>query len=196
MKLWEKIEESKTIYECDAVTKLIQESIKEWKKQNPSKKIALLIEDMDRIDPAHLFRILNVLSAHIDYSYKIGISQNENSLNNNKFGFDNLICVLDYNNLISIFKHFYGEKTSWKGYISKFSSKGYFSYSLSNQKIKYYYSQVETICGIKQDIIELFLQEEIVKQKSLRELNASIDNIDIQITVYYTQLKMPTNSLV
>ena len=33
-----------------------------------AKKPVLIIEDLDRLDPKHLFRILNVVSAHIDDS--------------------------------------------------------------------------------------------------------------------------------
>lgn len=32
-------------------------------------KSVLIIEDLDRIDPAHLFRIMNVLSSQVDNPY-------------------------------------------------------------------------------------------------------------------------------
>ena len=68
-----------------------------------------IIEDLDRLDPVHLFRILNVLSAHIDYKSTT-----------NKFGFTNIVAVLDYETAKHIFIHFYGEKANFDGYMSKF----------------------------------------------------------------------------
>lgn len=177
--LWDKIE-SKGIYEYDVITRLINDSIQKWKKSNPKKRLVLLVEDLDRIDPAHLFRILNILSAHIDYSYKYGVSTEYESVDGNKFGVDNIVCVLDYNNLISIFRHFYGEYTSWEGYISKFSTKGYFKYSLSEEKCKYFYTKAAAICDVDVELIRQLIKEDIVKNTSMRVLNASIDNIDAQ----------------
>jgi hypothetical protein len=63
------------LYEEDAYTSLIQASLKKIKK---SRKV-LIIEDIDRMDPQHLFRVLNVLAAHIDVDKET-----------NKFGFDNM----------------------------------------------------------------------------------------------------------
>ena len=52
------------IYELDPISWLIAQSI-----ANKGGKSVLIIEDLDRIDPAHLFRILNIFSAHIDRHY-------------------------------------------------------------------------------------------------------------------------------
>lgn len=52
---------SGSISECDSFTYLIQKSLKLM-----SAKSVLIIEDLDRIDPAHLFRIMNVLSSQVD----------------------------------------------------------------------------------------------------------------------------------
>lgn len=57
------------IYENDIITTIIRKTIKNFKERT-NKEVVLVIEDLDRIDPAHLFRILNVFSAHIDYCYK------------------------------------------------------------------------------------------------------------------------------
>lgn len=78
-------------YEIDLITQIIIDNI-QWFSNTKSKKVILIIEDLDRMDPAHLFRILNIFSAHIDrvYQYK-----DENTsypeLLPNKFGFDNII---------------------------------------------------------------------------------------------------------
>lgn len=104
------------LYEEDFVTTIIKTSISEYKKANANKRIVLLVEDLDRLDPHHLFRILNVFSAHIDYSYKY-FSQPDTSLVGNKFGFDNVVLVADLSNIRKIFRHFYGEQTDFNGYI-------------------------------------------------------------------------------
>lgn len=65
----------------------------------------LVVEDLDRIDPAHLFRILNVFSAHIDYCYKYG-NKAEDSIAGNKFGLDNIVLVCDFSNIRKLFRHF------------------------------------------------------------------------------------------
>ena len=53
-----------SISECDAFTYLIQKSLEQMMAMS-----VLIIEDLDRIDPAHLFRIMNVLSSQIDNPY-------------------------------------------------------------------------------------------------------------------------------
>ena len=55
-----------SIYEFDTISQLICDIIREYKNKNPTKEVVLIIEDLDRIDPAHIFRILNVFSAHFD----------------------------------------------------------------------------------------------------------------------------------
>ena len=152
------------IYENDVITQIITESIQSWKKKNPDKKVILFIEDMDRIDPGHLFRIMNVLSAHMDYSYKFGIQPDYDTLANNKFGLDNVVLILDYSNLISIFKHFYGEDTNFEGYLSKFSNKGIFQYSLEEEKKKYILKKIAEKCCFKpEDFIEGFSNDLLSK---------------------------------
>ena len=103
------------IYECDTVTSIIRKAL-EQHKLSTRKRVVLFIEDMDRIDPAHLFRILNILSAHIDYRYRG--EQEEQS--ENKFGLDNIVLVIDYDVLEKVFKNFYGEEANFQGYISKY----------------------------------------------------------------------------
>lgn len=53
-------------------------------------KSVLIIEDLDRIDPTHLFRIMNVLSSQVDNPYYSEVP------NSNKFGFDKIILGMDY----------------------------------------------------------------------------------------------------
>lgn len=119
-----------SIYENDGYTSLIRNAIEwikkdhvtngsEWKK----KKAVLIIEDLDRLDPKHLFRILNVLSAHIDDTSTPDIVTN-------KFGFDNIVLVMDYETTAHIFHHFYGKDACYEGYMSKFLSREPFRYGI------------------------------------------------------------------
>lgn len=72
------------------------------------KKSVLILDDFERIDPEHIFRILNVFSAHMDGDEE------------NVFGFDRIIVVGDIRNIRSIFHHRYGDKTDFTGYFDKF----------------------------------------------------------------------------
>lgn len=113
------------IYEFDLVSNLIYQAINASKK-----KTILIIEDMDRLDPAHLFRILNVLAAHIDYkpvpNSQIDI---DSKYPTNKFGFDNTLIVCDYENVEKIYKHIYGTTVDFDGYIKKYTTSTPFEYS-------------------------------------------------------------------
>lgn len=88
-------------------------------KGTPEKKNVLIIDDLDRVDPEHLFRLFNVFSAHFD------INKDENT---NKFGFDTIIFVCDENNIKEIFHHKFGIKVDFNGYIDKFYSIEIFSF--------------------------------------------------------------------
>ena len=120
------------IYEEDGYTLLIRNAIK-WMKEDHAmngpewkgKKSVLIVEDLDRLDPKHLFRILNVLSAHID-------DTTNPDLVTNKFGFNNIVLVMDYKATEHIFHHFYGENACYEGYMSKFLSREPFRYSIQH----------------------------------------------------------------
>ena len=120
------------IYEEDGYTLLIRNAIK-WMKEDHAmngpewkgKKAVLIVEDLDRLDPKHLFRILNVLSAHID-------DTTNPDLVTNKFGFNNIVLVMDYEATEHIFHHFYGENACYEGYMSKFLSREPFRYSIQH----------------------------------------------------------------
>lgn len=72
----------------------------------------LIIDDLDRIDPAHIFRLFNVFSASFDLDNFLA----------NKFGFDKVIFVCDLNNIRNIFFNSYGANVDFSGYIDKFYS--------------------------------------------------------------------------
>lgn len=105
----------------------------------------LIIEDLDRIDPGHLFRILNVLGAHIDVED-----------DTNKFGFDNIVAVLDYYTTKHIFHHFYGEKADYSGYIAKFCCHNIFEYSLRKEARRQLCELLQNECGLDNNDIRQY----------------------------------------
>ena len=118
------------IYEFDPISRIIYQLITDI-KENSGRQVILVIEDMDRIDPAHIFRILNVFSAHWDMQ-----DYSEQKLSNanpqNKYNFDKILLVCHFQNIKNIFHHFYGSKTDFTGYIHKFSSSTPYEYSLKD----------------------------------------------------------------
>ena len=167
-------QDASILYECDVVTSFIRECIAQYKQDNPTKRIVWLIEDLDRIDPAHLFRILNVLSAHVDYAYKFGQSVDESSICGNKFGVDHVVLVLDYKNLGNIYHHFYGAGTSFDGYIRKFCSDQPFYYSFTNQRYHYVIKYLHEITHLSEDILQTMLLRDVVSSKTMREIASAI----------------------
>lgn len=169
------------IYELDLISWLIAQSIA---KQD--KKSVLIIEDLDRIDPAHLFRILNIFSAHIDKHYlcsdktinKDGKEKQFDELPN-KFGFDKIIFVMDADSANAAFKNFYGD-SNYEGYISKFISKRVFHYSITEYAQGLLYTHIKEKCGINQSILNRALNSIDVKieQKSVRDIARVLDNFE------------------
>lgn len=110
-----------SIYENDNISLLIRELISEA-KTNEEIKSVLIIDDLDRIDPEHIFRILNIFSAQVDM---------ENN-GKHKLGFDKIILICDIQNIRNIFHHRYGSDTDFSGYIDKFYSSEIFEYNFKN----------------------------------------------------------------
>lgn len=165
--------DSHYIFECDVITQIIQKSIKDYKRRT-NKKVVLIVEDLDRIDPAHLFRILNLFSAHMDFGYRYQIKP-DSSLAGNKFGLDNIVLVEDFNNLKQIYKHFYGEHTDFNGYISKFLSSIPFCYSFENHRYKYIIEKLSELTGLGEtDVLKLF-PSDVISSKTIREVVQSFE---------------------
>ena len=158
------------IYEEDGYTTLIRMAI-EWISQDHSlngeerkaKKPVLIIEDLDRLDPKHLFRILNVVSAHIDDSEQPDIV-------GNKFGFNNIVLVMDYDVTKHIFHHFYGAEACYEGYMSKFLSREPFRYSIKYIMIRAFEAQLGEKLGIHELLPHLKHFREKLAGSSLRDL--------------------------
>lgn len=172
------VAESNAVYEEDLVTSLIKQAIQKFKEKalraNKGKQVVLIVEDLDRLDPAHLFRILNIFSAHIDYCYKLMNKPNE-TLAGNKFGFDNVVFVADFSNIRKIFKHFYGEQTDFNGYIGKFLSSTPYNYSIREIRKNYIYDYLERKITCPRKLIEAMVTEEMLESKTIRECIQAFD---------------------
>lgn len=107
-----------TIFEDDIITKTIEVVLKD--KKSSSKENVLVIDDLDRIDPEHIFRLLNIFAAHFD---------RRNIDARNKFGFDKVIFVCDIQNVREIFKAKFGLNVDFNGYIDKFFSNTIFEFN-------------------------------------------------------------------
>ena len=163
----------------DHIECLIRKKIKTTKK---NKRSVLILDDFDRIDPEHIFRILNVLSAHLESD-------------KNKFGFDHIIIVGDIENLQSIFHHKYGANTKFWGYFDKFFTIQ--PYHFDNEQaiaeripylmelIKYEDKDLENAM-VYQGLIPVLLQDFLtqalsVKAINLRQLRKPIDYLFLEM---------------
>jgi len=109
---------SGNIYERNVITELIAQIVQKLKAEQ-QKEIVLIIDDLDRIDPEHIFRLLNVFGAHFD-----------THSGENKFGIDKVIFCCDIQNIRTIFQHKYGVLVDFNGYIDKFYTRGVFNYDI------------------------------------------------------------------
>ena len=175
--------ENKGIYEFDPITSILNDIVKDWKKNHHYKKVCLVFEDMDRIDPAHIFRIMNVISAQIDYGYKYGFSPRSNSLFGNKFGVDHIVVCLDYDNLKHIFQHFYGQDACFDGYINKFCDRGIFHYSLKEQVHQCYVKELARVSSMDGEVILGIMEQFNLSSFTLRQLYHALEDIGKQISM-------------
>ena len=147
------------IYEFDPISRLIWDLLSDLKKQT-NKKVVLVVEDLDRIDPAHIFRIMNILSAHWDMNDYSETKLSFESVSN-KYNFDKVLLVCHYQNIKNIFHHFYGRDTDFTGYIHKYSPVLPFEYSLKTLVrdwiIDHLPSDFTTYEYVKQTIADLIL---------------------------------------
>lgn len=155
------------IFEQDQYTEAIKAIIQ--KIQEHGKKCVLIIEDLDRIDPGHLFRILNVLGAHID-----------EEKGTNKFGFDNIVAVLDYKTTKHVFDHFYGENADYSGYMAKFCCHNIFEYSIKREARRQLYEVLRNECKI--DDMDLnhykwYQDEKFTEQRTIKD---QIDSLSVR----------------
>lgn len=169
------------LIEEDAITHIIRDCFDRYRKAHKGRRIALFFEDMDRIDPAHLFRIMNVLSAQMDSLYQMGIRPDVNAFGINKFGVDNIVLVMDYDNLKAIFAHFYGDDVNFKGYVHKFTSGEIFKFSIKEQQYEYIIKQLAKDTTFKETFLKAILPNDVFSNYSIRDLTQALYNTVSQI---------------
>lgn len=167
-----------SVYENDIITKIIRDNIISYERRN-NKKVVLVIEDMDRLDPAHLFRIMNVFSAHMDYGYR-NMLPVDNTLFDNKFGVSNVVFVMHEDNTKALFHHFYGEKADYDGYMSKFYNKDIFKFSLEEEKEKYAIRLIVQNTGLDVYRVTEFFENGFLTSLSMRKIVSSMNKVDEQ----------------
>jgi hypothetical protein len=124
-KFAEKIHMSKgSIYEYDFYTELIVKLVLGLKEKT-NKEIVLIVDDLDRIDPEHIFRILNIFAVHFDVNNRLD--------SKNKFEIDKVILCCDVQNIKRIFTNRYGIEVDFNGYIDKFYTSEI--YYFNNKKV-------------------------------------------------------------
>jgi len=175
MKYLNEMKKTPTIGE-DVITSIIQKGLDDYKRKNPEQKVVLIIEDMDRIDPAHLFRILNVFSAHIDHSHHPGVLPD--GVLSNKFGLDKVVFVMHYQNVESIFHHFYGTDADFAGYIHKFCSSNYFIFSLKEECEQYVNNRIEENTKVRSSVLKYFFASEDINKHTIRVIVRAIEQTD------------------
>lgn len=158
---------SGSISECDAFTCLIQKSLEQMKA-----KSVLIIEDLDRIDPAHLFRIMNVLSSQVDNPYYSEVPHG------NKFGFDKIILVMDYEIARHLFHHFYGKEANYEGYMNKFLNTLPYLYSIKKEAHR----------QVRQKIIDICKTEEVLSLDQSLSSDAN-DRISVPLAIYQLSVR-------
>lgn len=167
-----------SVYENDIITKIIRDNIKAYQEKN-GKRVVLVIEDMDRLDPAHLFRIMNVFSAHMDYGYR-SMQPIESSLVGNKFGVSNVVFVMHEKNTEALFHHFYGECADYDGYMSKFYNKDIFRFSLAEEKENYALALISEETGLGEERINEYFDKGFFAAKTMRQIIFAMDKIEEQ----------------
>jgi hypothetical protein len=153
-------EDEGSIFEDNFYSQLIRQLIQQIKDSD--KETVLIIDDTDRMDPDHIFRILNVFAAHFD-------TPEYSESDSNKFGFNKIIIVCDYDNLHRIFCHRFGPSADFAGYIDKFFSNHIFRYN-NAEAIKGYINLFAE--GLSDNQRFAFLMNELIQTNSisLREL--------------------------
>ena len=113
------------------------------------KKKILIIDDLDRTDPMHIFRILNVFSSFV--------GEEDEDTESDKLGFDKIICVCDIDNLRNIFSHVYGQKTDFGGYVDKYYSNNVYRHDDNATR--------QTILRQIDKIVDSFNMDELIKKR-------------------------------
>ncbi len=162
--------------EYNIITQLIVNQLLEVKKKKGKRKgrlPVLLLDDLDRLDPEHIFRILNVFASH-----------NDLDTTENKFGFEKVIISCDFKNITNLFHHNYGIETDFNGYMEKFYSDEIFPFSnldglelFFDNEFKSSLSPAANTC--LKEILKFLIQSNRLQLRELMKFkNLIIDNED------------------
>jgi hypothetical protein len=166
------------------------QTVKEIEKKDDEKKdrtkveTVLVVDDLDRVDPQHIFRLLNVFAAHFDA---------ESDHSHNKFGFDKVIFVCDETNIRSIFRHYYGISTDFNGYLDKFYSKEIYPFRIREDVLQrlpnwvsnfYSYlqptSEKENTIKLTRYILRIMIMSDAINMRTLSKLWSNSKYPDIR----------------
>lgn len=204
--------ENHFLLEFDHVSKFISDqlddiAIRKGGSENKLQKV-LIIDDLDRLDPEHIFRLFNVFSAHFDHA---NCYSNGEVVKDNKFGFDKIIFVCDIENIRKLFSHKYGLGVDFSGYIDKFYSQqiyflyhknsfkkhilGYIEQQFNQSPLNYNIQNKKTLLYLLQILFDgnqlnirdlarfsnIQLSELIAKDDKIRNLEVQVDKIGAPI---------------
>lgn len=139
-----------SIYEVDLYSELIINLILRLKTQT-QKKIVLVVDDLDRIDPDHIFRILNIFASHVDL---------ENDTEN-KFDLDKIILSCDIDNIRALFHNKFGQNVNFSGYIDKFYSQDIYRFNNTQ----------EVAAAVNQIMLSIKVENESVAHNYIKNPN-------------------------
>jgi hypothetical protein len=193
--------ETMPLLEADVITQLIEEALTGLSKaEEISKKKILIIDDLDRIDPEHIFRLFNVFGSHFDYRKE----------SENKFGFDTVMFVCDIENIRSIYHSKYGVSTDFSGYIDKFYTGGIFYFNNTQgikngiqnilKSIRVVNTEDQTIWRIVFPYLEFILQVMVfanaINMRILTRLSKSTYSfVEQKVTIKGTNLRVLNHDL-
>jgi hypothetical protein len=170
-------EEKYLTYEQGELIELIRRLVKaiknpvetaETKDSANKKKTVLVIDDFDRIDPEHIFRLLNVFSANL-YEESNTISDAIQRIVSSRYGFDHVLLVCDIENIKNVFHHKYGAETDFDGYIDKFYSKAIFEFNNEKAHIEKIESIVNDCFEKNSNLFQFDVQQRIQTDPVLQE---------------------------
>ncbi len=126
------------------------------------KKPVLIIDDIDRIDPEHIFRLFNIFSTTFG-DETIDLENDSNNLTT--LGFHKVMFVCDIDNVRNIFHHKYGSDTDFCGYIDKFYSTIPYNFDITKyaiteiyQYLNNWFNEDETKRNIATNVLRLLYQ--------------------------------------
>lgn len=172
-----------SIYESNFITQIIQSIITKIKTD---KQVVLVIDDLDRIDPGHIFRILNILSAHEDFG----------GTKEHKFNIDKTILVCDIENIRKIFQSRYGADVDFSGYIDKFYSKEIFHFDnvteialcITTQIFNFKYDLESVIYNNYTQKCLIFILKSLIKYNLINI--RTLEKIQFDYYLYKTSVKL------